>query len=183
MRRARLVVLLGLAWITSLTAHATMVQRMEVEDLARAAQVVAIARVESVQAAWEPDRGMIRTHAMLVLESAIAGAPPKRIHVSVLGGTVDGIDARYPAGATFHAGERVVVFLEARGGHAGEFLVTGAFQGAFSLEREAETGLDVAVRASSRDGVAIVGADPDAPPLRMYTDELVARVRAARGAR
>jgi len=186
-RRAGIFVAAMAAMAVSFAAHASMVQRMEVEDLARAAQVVAIARVESVQAAWEGDLGTIRTHTVLSLETAIAGAPPARMHVSVLGGTLDGIDARYPAGATFVAGERVVVFLEPRRGGAAEWLVTGAFQGVFALEREAETGLDIAVRANEREGVALVGragsGDVDEPTLRLYTDELVARVRAVRGAR
>lgn len=185
MRRSR-VTWLGLAMAmlaAPLAALATVVERMDVEDLARAAQLVAIVRVESVRAAWESDRGAIRTHVLLVRESDVAGSAPARIHVSVLGGTVDGISAAYPAGATFREGERLAVFLEPRRGHAGEWLVTGAFQGAFELEREPETGMDVAVRASSRDGVALVPDTEEQGDLRLYVDELVARVRAVRGSR
>jgi hypothetical protein len=185
MRRAR-VTWLGLAMAmlaAPLAARATVLQRMEIEDLARSAHVVAIVRVESVRAAWERDQGSIRTHAVLVRESDIAGSAPERIHVSVLGGTVDGVSAAYSAGATFREGERLAIFLEPRRGHAGEWLVTGAFQGAFELERERETGMDVAVRASSRAGVALAPEAETSDDLRLYVDELVARVRAVRGAR
>lgn len=184
MRRARNAVLGLASLLASFAAHASIVQRMEIEDLARAAQLVVVARVESVQATWEPEGDAIRTHAMLVVESGIAGVAPQRVHVSVLGGTVDGMGAGYPAGASFREGERVVVFLEARRGRTAEFMVTGAFQGLFLIEREAETGMDIAVRESSREGVALVGGgEDDALPLRLYTDELVARVHSARGAR
>lgn len=161
----------------SFAAHATVMRQMDVEDLARAARVVAVVRVESVQAGW--DHGSIRTNAMLVRESVIAGAAPAKIHVSVLGGTVDGISAVYTAATRFREGDRLVVFLEPRRGHDGEWLVTGEFQGAFAVEREAETGMEILVRAPLRDGVELVGSGED---LRssLYLDELVARVHAAR---
>ena len=56
----------------------------------------------------------------------------------------------------------------------------GAFQGAFRLEREPETGMDLAVRTRPRN-VAFANDDADAAPeTRLYADELIARVRAAR---
>jgi hypothetical protein len=182
--RARLAGLAFAIAVSSLSANATVLQGMDVEALARAAQVVAVVRVESVEARWEPDRSMIRTHATLVVERAIAGSPSERIHVSVLGGTVEGSAVDYPAGARFREGDRLAVFLEKRRkAGTNEWLVTGAFQGAFAIERDAETGLEVAVRERVRGGVAITDSVDDEEPLRLYLDELEARVRAVRGAR
>lgn len=181
MSRARVFVL-GLAMLTAATfaAHATVMQRMDVETLARAAQVVAVARVEAVEARWEPDRMMIRTHATLAVESLIAGEAPSRLDVSVLGGTIDGTTVVYAAGATFVPGDRVAVFLDRRKTRSNEWLVTGAFQGAFRIEREPETGLDLAVRESTREEVSFLGDVDALEPESLYVDELVARVRAAR---
>ena len=166
-------------------ARATSILRMDVEDLARAAQVVAVARVDSVESRWEPDGSVIVTETRLTLERSIAGEPPNGIVLTSLGGSVGGITALYAGGARLRPGERVVVFLEPRRRAAAQWLLTGAYQGAFRLEREAETGMDVAVRETARDGVSLVGPASDAGTgmLRMYLDELEARVRAARGER
>lgn len=182
MSRARVFLpALAAMFATALAAHATVLQRMDVEELAKAAEVIAVARVEAVEARWEPDRSVIRTHVTLELERAVFGAPARRLHVSVLGGALEGSEVAYPAGATFRAGERVVVFLEKRKSRAAEWLVVGAFQGAFAIEREGETGLDVLVRDTVREGVALTGDAMDEAPVRLYLDELEARVRAARG--
>lgn len=178
-RRVALSLLL-FSLIVPAASRATVLLEMDIEAMARRAQVVAVARVESVEARWEDDRAMIATYTRLRVEERIAGSSPERVEVRVIGGTVDGVSAIVDGGAQFRSGDRVLVFLEPRRSRSDQWIVSGAFQGAFRLEREPDTGMDIAVRPVAR-GVAIVGGEPE--ELRLYVDEVAARVRLARGER
>lgn len=183
MSRSRRVALLLLLFCSvaaaPLAARATLLVHFDVEDLARKAKVVAIARVDSVETRWEDDRAMIATYTRLTVEDALAGTAPETVEIRVIGGTVDGVSAVVAGGAAFQAGDRVVVFLEPRRTRPDHWQVIGAFQGAFRLEREDETGMEVAVRAAPR-GIAFARGE-EVREARLYLDELVARVRATRG--
>jgi hypothetical protein len=167
------------------SALATVAVRMDVESVAAASDLIVIARVETVEPRLEPASMALRTHATLLVERTIAGPSKTTLHVSVLGGELEGRSIPYPVGARFRTGERVLVFLERRKSRVDEWLVTGAFQGMYRIETDRETGLDVAVRDRVRDGVVFYGGGSSPEdfdePVRLYVDELEARVRAVRG--
>ncbi len=158
-------------------AHATLLQRFEIEDLARHSEAVAVVRVLEVKAAWEDD-AMIRTRVRLGVERVIAGRAPREVTVVIAGGTVGEASATVGGMPAFAAGERMVVFLEPR--KSGGMHVVGAFQGAFRLVTEAETGMPLAVREAAK-GAAFYGVEEEDDGARsLYLDELEARVREVR---
>lgn len=158
-------------------ARATLLQRFEIEDLAVRSEAVVIARVAEVTSGWEED-SMIRTRVRLEIERTIAGRAPREVTVVIAGGTVDGVSATIGGAPRFEKGDRVVVFLEPR--RTGGKHVVGAFQGAFRLETERETGMPLAVREPMH-GASFVGlADGDDGARMLYLDELEARVKAVR---
>lgn len=184
----------SLSLFTTSAARATLVQRMEVEDLARASDLVAVARVETVTSGWD-GRGSIRTRTRMRVERVLGGAggtfAGSVVDVTSFGGEVDGIAADFPGNPRFREGERVVVFLAPWERRPGERQVVGAFQGAFRLGVEPVTAMPIAVRRAV-PGAALVGGDPamgggeGEGDLVLYLDELEARVRAVsagRGAR
>lgn len=186
----------SLSLFTTSAARATLVQRMEVEDLARASDLVAVARVEAVTSGWD-GRGSIRTRTRMRVERVLGGAGETLagsvVDVTSFGGEVDGIAADFPGNPRFREGERVVVFLAPWERRPGERQVVGAFQGAFRLGLEPVTAMPIAVRRAA-PGAALVGGDSvmgdgegeGGGDLVLYLDELEARVRAVsagRGAR
>lgn len=174
----------SLCGISLPSARATLVQRMEVEDLTRASDLVAIAVVERVASGWDAN-GSIRTRATMRIERVLSGggAVPRTVEVTSFGGEVDGTSMDFPGNPRFETGERVVVFLAPWEKRPGERQVVGAFQGAFRLAVEPETSMPLAVRRSA-PGAAVVGGDPaEGGDLVLYLDELEARVRSAGGAK
>src|SRR5688572_27870436 len=97
-RIASLVTFLTILAVAS-PVSATLIQRFEIEDLARNADVVAIVRVKSIQPDWED--GMVRTRIALEVRRTIAGPKTDDLTAVIPGGVVSGVSASIGGMAEF----------------------------------------------------------------------------------
>lgn len=65
------------------------------DDLARGAERIVVARVAATRAAWDDDRSLIYTHVTLEVDQVLKGAAPSgRVTIRVLGGALPEEDLR-----------------------------------------------------------------------------------------
>ncbi len=151
------------------SAHAAVVPWMEIEEMTRRAEVIALGRVDRVDSEWTADGAMIITRAVIDVEKGLKGGPLREVTVEVPGGRV-GDQMMVASGAPgFERGERLILFLERPGGKtpggktAGTpFGVVGWNLGKMTVRRDARTGRDV-VHGAPGPAVAYVG--PDGRPI------------------
>lgn len=116
-------------------AHATLLVRYSIPELARRADEVVVARVESLR--YARVEGELVTEYALGIESALKGTPARLVWVTQLGGR-EGNTVRDVVGTVgWLPGDRVLVFLH-RDASGRRFLV-GMHQGAFFVVGEALT--------------------------------------------
>ena len=101
-----------------------VVERLSVEDLARGADAIVVARVVATSAAWNEGRTKIYTFTTLEVSDALKGGPAGRVVVKELGGAVGDIAMEASGAPRFSAGEEVLVFL--RRDSEGAAVSTGA---------------------------------------------------------
>lgn len=120
------------ALLLASAAQATTLLRMEVEELTRAAEVVA--RVRCLDNEARVEGGAIWTYTRFAVREAWKGKPEVEITVRVPGGRIGHLTARVEGAPRFVPGEEAVLFLERRGR---ALTVTGWAQGAFRVHRDA----------------------------------------------
>lgn len=132
------------------TVQASTLLRREVGELARESAVIARAQVVRTESRWSADGMRIFTDVELVVSETLKGDPNPGSVVVVTqpGGQVGDIAQKVSGLAAFTKGEEVLVFLEQHG--AGQYLVQGAMQGKYRLERDA-SGKLLAQPESARD--------------------------------
>jgi hypothetical protein len=129
----RFVLAGGLAWLAPIvagggTAQASIVVALDLPDLVREAERIAVVDVVSVRAAWDDKHERIfSTIELDVIESWKGAAlASKRVTVVQPGGTVDDISMVVTGTGRFSPGERSLVFLR---GPAGRSQLVGMAQG------------------------------------------------------
>ncbi len=131
--------LLALALLASPPAAATLMQPLDVSDMARRADVVVHGRavgVETVRGAG----GMPLTLARIEVLEVLAGDLPPRRHlvVSQPGGRLDEVSLDYAGRPRFHPGQESVLFLARRS--AGRFIIVGLAQGKLDVTTDGSGG-------------------------------------------
>jgi hypothetical protein len=108
---ALLGLVLGVVFADVQAAHATVVVRMNIPELTRGAEVIALGRVERKSTRWSGRR--IVTDVELSVERSLKGKVDAggRLRFQRLGGVVNGIGQRVFGEPTFGDGETVLVFL------------------------------------------------------------------------
>jgi len=164
-----------------------VVERLSVEDLARGADAIVVARVVATSAAWNEGRTKIYTFTTLEVSDALKGGPAGRVVVKELGGAVGDIAMEASGAPRFSAGEEVLVFL--RRDSEGAYRTRGLAQGKMRLLREPETGRTYAqadvsglVWTETAGGRELRPANQPSPQTnakRLYLDELKERIRAS----
>jgi len=129
----RLSALLRLAAVTCaiVPAHATVLLPAELGDLSREAWAIARGTVVAVEARWTDDRRRVETIVTLEAESSLKGALGATVQFRVPGGRLGRYRNIVLGAPEFAVGQRVVVFLGARGPRL-PYLV-GLGQGVFRL--------------------------------------------------
>lgn len=138
---AALVAGCGAAAMGARTAHGSILMALELPELVRQSEHIAVVEVTSVQAAWDQRHERIySTIELKVIESwkTQAGAPtveqaPQRLTVVQPGGTVGDISMTVTGLGSFSPGERSVVFLR---GPANRAQVVGMTQGKRAMRFE-----------------------------------------------
>lgn len=119
-------------------AQATTLVRMSLDQLTRAAKLIARARCVTNTTAW--DHGEIWTFTIFDVEETWHGAVSGRITVKLLGGRTQQVTSLVSGVPRFRAGEDVVVFLEPA--NDGTFSVTSWQQGVFRIARDTASGTE-----------------------------------------
>lgn len=136
MKASRAVGLLALCAVAvcfAALAHATVLIGADLADVARAARVVVRGRVVAAEGRWTPDHRTVETLVTLEAETYLKGALGGTVAFAVPGGRLGRYRSIVVGAPTFAVGERVVVFLDARG-PALPFVV-GLGQGVYRIVR------------------------------------------------
>ena len=149
-RRPQIVVALLLAVLSIASpVRATTLERMSLDQLARAADTVVRARCASTSARWE--NGAIWTFSEFDLVERFKGNPPERIRVRSPGGRVGHLSTRVEQAPEFRPGDDAVLFLEASAD--GSYGVTAWAEGTFRIRKTSEAGRELVTQDFS--GVAV----------------------------
>jgi hypothetical protein len=142
---AKLTALLFLAACAGMPLPATTLARLDLSQLARAAD--AVARVRCTDAASYLERGSVWTRTHFTVIEALKGAPPSQITVRLPGGRSGHIVVSIEAVPRFRPGEEGVLFLEKLA--TGDYSVTAWALGAFRIRRNERTGEETVTQDSS----------------------------------
>lgn len=123
--------------VLSSSAFATIVQALDLEQLAKKADVVVHGQVLDQRTAWNASHSRIYTVTRVSVTDPLKG-PHKAgavIQIRQLGGTVDDITQSIVGNARLTAGEEVVLFLN-HNPKKGLHYVLGMAQGKYAVQRE-----------------------------------------------
>jgi hypothetical protein len=138
-------------------ATATVVVRLEIEELAPLSDLVVVGKVTKIESTWNQEQTKIYTKVWIQTEEVLKG--PNQLEpvlVKTLGGEVDGVNANFVGAPSFVRGERVLLFLELRTDGEG-YLTVGMYQGKYRLVSDPRTGEIQAVRPPPGVGVSAIG--------------------------
>jgi hypothetical protein len=136
---ASLSLAIGLSSLAAAPADASLVLALDMNELTKRADHIAVVDVLSVQSAWDDRHQKILTTIDLsVVESWKGGAAPAS-HITVVqpGGTVGDVAMVVFGLSQFTPGERTLVFLRGKPGAAG---VVGMAQGKRPMRRDSTSG-------------------------------------------
>jgi len=142
---ARLTALLFLVACGTIPLPATTLARVNLDQLARAAD--AVARVRCTDAASYLEHGTVWTRTQFTVIEPLKGAPPSQITVRLPGGRSGHILVSIEAVPRFRPGEEGVLFLEKLA--TGDYSVTAWALGAFRIRRNDRTGEETVTQDSS----------------------------------
>ena len=150
-RQTAVALLLAALSIAS-PARATTIERMTLDQLARAAGAVVRARCVSTSARWE--NGSIWTFSEFDIVERFKGNPPARIRVRSPGGSVGHISTRVEEAPEFRPGDDAVLFLEAAAD--GSYGVTAWTEGTFRIRKGPRAGQELV----TQDSIGVAVFDP-----------------------
>jgi hypothetical protein len=136
----------------ALSAAATTIVKMDLDELTSAAQVVARGKCLAREARLEG--GYIWTFTTFEVSETLKGSAARQISVRLLGGKVGHMKSTVDGVPQFQPGEDVFLFLEPT--RAGDFSVTSWVQGTFRVRRDAQTGQE----SVTQDSAAFAVFDP-----------------------
>ncbi len=142
---ARLIALLFLAACGGIPLPATTLARLDLQQLARAAD--AVARVRCTDSASYLERGSVWTHTQFTVIETLKGAPPAQLTVRLPGGRSGHILVSIEGVPRFRPGEEGVLFLEKLATE--DYSVTAWALGAFRIRRNEQTGVETVTQDSS----------------------------------
>jgi hypothetical protein len=114
-------------------AEATTFKRMDLDELAAAASVIARVRCVAAESRWEA--GHIWTFTTFEVVEPLKGAVQGRLTVRLVGGKVGHLISTVDGAPRFRPGEDAVLFLEPA--QRGEMTVVSWAQGTFRIARDA----------------------------------------------
>ena len=156
----RPLLLLSLLLLAS-DARATVLIPADLGELSRDAIAIARGRVAALDTQWTEDRGTIETIVTLEVESYLKGSLGATLRFKVPGGELGRFRSVVVGAPEFAVGQRVVVFLGARGPSVPYLL--GFNQGVYRVSRAASGWMvtsPVLMPAASGGAVRVVRGDP-----------------------
>lgn len=143
------------AFLITSPAEGSILQGLELEELTAKADRIVLGRVLFSESFLHPD-GQIGTWHRIEVEREIRGDAPdeREVIVETLGGQIGDISMRVEGEASFHVGERVLVFVRG-GGPYTAFRAVGMGQGVLRVRMEQ----GVATVRQSREGLMLLRRD------------------------
>jgi hypothetical protein len=180
--------LCGWLCVCHLTAEATLMKYLEIEDLARLSTEVVQGQVLSTRSYWDDSHTRILTAVRVQVDDCFKGSSKRGATVTInqLGGELDGLRQDFSGRPLFKAGESVVLFARALAKN--ELHLVGLKQGKLLVsgnEARRELGgisfIDAAVGAKDASALTTAAGKPlKTVQMRYNLDELrerIARVR------
>jgi len=147
---------LGLVLAVAVTASATVVLQLAIEDMIPMADVVVVGEVNKVEASFNAEKTRIHTRVWIPPPEVLQGPEGLgTVMIKTIGGQVGDTVAHLPGAPKFELGERVLVFCEPRSDGDG-YLTVGFYQGKFKVFRDPESGRDLLLRDAPGKGVAVI---------------------------
>ncbi|HMV86084.1 MAG TPA: hypothetical protein PLD20_31620 [Blastocatellia bacterium] len=171
-----LLLLAAAAIFLALSAQATVVQRLEIEELTRLSTDVFHGEIVSTQTYWNAEHTRIYTGVNVRINESLKGSSRRgeTIKVVQLGGEKDGSKTDYAGRPEFQAGESAILFTTRTRNN--ELTVVGLKQGKMQVNGQTVTrdfsGLTVLER--SKSGGELQAAK--ASPMQLTLTELRERV-------
>lgn len=134
-----------LTLVMAIAARATTLARMNLDELAAAAEAVVHAQCLGNASRWEG--GEIWTFTSFEVMETMKGAVPRLLTVRLLGGQVGHLVSTVSGVPRFVPGEEAILFLERT--RVGDFSVTGWAVGTFRIHRDARSGKQRVTQESS----------------------------------
>jgi hypothetical protein len=128
-----------------------------IEQLAQAADVVAIGEVGAVTGEWAPGRATIQTRVVLTAVELLKGTEPAPLTFTHLGGRVGDEASAIGGGPQFQPGDRVLVFLGRR--PHGSLRMADLNYGKFEIVGDAATGRAHAILTGGAPGADRIDLD------------------------
>jgi len=126
---------------------------MGLDEITVKSEVIILGKVEATESGWSDDGRIIVTRATVSVERALKGGPRAQVIVETPGGRVGEVAMIASGAPVFHAGDRVVLFLESAGGRAAggggaggparRHAVVGWNLGKMDVTRDPRTGRDL----------------------------------------
>lgn len=120
------------------TAIATTVIPMSLEELTRAASAVVEARAVSSRSAWNQQHTLIYTYTTYQVTRGLKGASGSTITVKQLGGSAGGYTQKVAGVHHAQPGEEALLFLRPSAAGDGTYAVVGTIQGNFRMFRSSD---------------------------------------------
>ena len=165
---------LGLATLIAAPASTTVIQYLDVEQMAQIAAVVAVGEVERVESSWNDEQTKIYTRVTIRTTEVLKGERGlESVTLKLIGGKVGEHVARLPGTPVFEPGDRVLCFLEPREDQDG-YLLIGMFQGLYRLDDSG--GDDLLYQDLPPQGVTIIDNTGHPAVSTMYTLPEIRRI-------
>jgi len=165
----------------ALPARATVLIPADLGELSREALAIARGRVAAVDAQWTEDQGTIETIVTLEVDGYLKGALGSTVRFRTPGGELGRFRSVVVGAPEFAVGQRIVVFLGARGPSVPHVL--GLNQGVFRLARAADNSgwvvMSPALWPATAGDVRIVRGEASRRPVPI--NDFERRVRALAG--
>ncbi len=116
MNAKRVIFLIGVLAFPSLSAHATIVPRLELPELVALAKGIHLGTVTSESVAWNEAHTLIFTTYNLEVTRTLKGSPTDSITLIEVGGALDGVALAVDGVPTYRVGEEAVVFTNYEAG-------------------------------------------------------------------
>lgn len=131
--------------LIAITASATTLSRLKLEDLARESTAVARLHCLGAKSLW--DQGEIWTETRFAVVQREKGTLPGIVTVRQLGGHAGNLHSHVDEVPAFQPGEEVYLFLWNRDGEP--YRVLGWSQGTFRIARNVQSGLETVTQDSA----------------------------------
>ena len=135
-----------LALLAAVSAQATTLVHLSLEQLSQASSDVVRGRAVSQEVRWNDSHTQILTVTTVEIEQTLKGTPRRTMVIEQPGGAVGNLRVRVSGTVAFRAGASYFLFLEPAGAGSTFYRVTGMAQGAYRVYRLPQTGEERVIR-------------------------------------